>query len=202
MTAQAVTDGLQKIKPTSEQVSVYARRENELRQRYLKGVLDVDAVLEGLQRLMEMTRGCINCNGQPEIPNWADQEKPISQHIPCGMVDPAKLATEAVFQKNELYLNGEEFVARAQKLEGAMNACAFDFYARSENWKYLPEKDVDIIVFPNTVFRGSDGDRFVRYLYRGGLEWDRNFHWLDYGFGCRYRVAVLASLLPLAPETS
>lgn len=190
-TPKVVTDD-RKQKPTPEQVDNYTRRENELRQRYLKGVLDFDAVLDGLQKLMEMTRGCINCNAQPEIPSWAHSENPIILHLPCGMVDPSKLTTESVFEEGEEVLDGEVYIARAQKLPGAMNACAFDFYAKPENWKYLPA-DVDVIVFPKTIFRDPHGHRFVRYLYRHGAGWRRHYRWLDGGFGRRIRVAVLAS---------
>lgn len=200
MTAKSVNDDLQKIKPTPEQVDAYTRRENELRQRYLKGVLDFDAVLDGLQRIMEMTRGCINGNGQPKIPSWADQSNPITKHLPCGMIDPTKLAMASVFQEREEALNGEVFVTRAQKLD-SMNACAFDFYSRPENWKYLP-KDVEVIVFPKTVFRNSDGSRYMGCLYRFGARWDRVYRWLGGRFDRHGQVAVLASPLVLEAKPS
>lgn len=190
MTANAVTDD-QKQKPSAEQVDTYTRRESELRTRFLKGILEIGGVLDGLQKLMEMTRGVINCNGQPEIPSWARQDDPIIQHILCGMIDPARLGTVSVFQDGEEELDGEEYIARAEKVEGAMNACASDFYAKPENWKYLP-KDADIIVFPKTIFRNSDSDRYVRCLYRIGLEWHRGCSWLEHRFGRNYLVAVLA----------
>ncbi len=203
MTDKAVPDDRKVVneKPTAEQVDIYTRRENELRQRYLKGVLDFNAVLDGLQKLMEMTRGCINGNGQPEIPDWADKENPIIQHLPCGMIDPARFATISVFEKGEDILDGEEFIARAQKLD-SMNACAFDFYSKPENWRYLPT-DVDVIVFPKTIFRRSDGDRCVWCLYRHGSEWHRHDRWLAYRFARHHRVAVLASSAqPLGSKTS
>ena len=197
MTANAVTDGL---------VAAYTKREFELRQRFLKGVLDPETVLDGLQRLMEMTEGWINCNAQPEIPSWAHKKDPIIQHVLCGMVDPSRLSTVTVFEGEEEVLNGETYLSRAQRLDSSMNACALDFYARPENWKYLPT-DVDVIVFPKTVFRdsdgyrvfpktvfrNSDGNRCVRYLYRRGSTWYRYYDWLDSRFSRNYRVAVLAS---------
>lgn len=193
MTAtKAVSNDQQKQKPTAEQTDTYTRRENELRQRFLKGVLETDAILDGLQKLMEMTRGCINCNVQPEIPSWADTENPIIQHLPCGMIDPSKLVATDVFKEGEEYLEGEEFLVRAQKIDGSMNACAFDFYSKPENWKYLP-KDVDVIVFPKTVFRSSRGRRCVRFICRRGAEWDRLNRWLVSRFGRLCRVASLAS---------
>lgn len=192
MTAHAVIDDLAKSVPTAEEICSYSRRELELRQRLFKGVLDVGTVLEGLQGLMEMTAGCINCNAQPEIPNWAHMKNPIVQHILCGMIEPSKLSTASVFESEETVLDGEEYLIRAQALSGSMNACAFDFYARRENWKYLPG-DVDVVVFPKTVFRSLDGYRYVSYLYRDGSRWNRYYHWLGYGFSRRCWVAVLAS---------
>ncbi|KKQ03871.1 MAG: hypothetical protein US12_C0013G0009 [Parcubacteria group bacterium GW2011_GWA2_36_24] len=190
MTATAVTND-QKQKPTAEQVDTYTRRESELRQRYLKGILHIDGVLALLQQALELVKNFINCDYEPEIPSWADQENPISQHLRCGMVDPERLTTISVFGEKENTLDGEDFIARAQKLD-SMNACAFDFYAKPENWKYLP-KDVDVIVFPKTVFCYSLGYRFVRSLCRDGAGWGRCYDWLDDGFLRRYRVAVLAS---------
>ena len=196
MTTNVVTDD-QRQKPTPEQVDTYTRRIHELTQRYLKGVLDIPAALVGIQELMEMTGEFINCNVQPETPSWADQKNPIIQHLPCGMVDPARLTTASVFKEGEDVLGGEMFIARAQKLD-SMNACAFDFYAKPENWKYLP-KDADVIVFTKTVFRHSGGGRGARFLLRDGSEWDRHYGWLNGGFSRFFRVAVLT---PVAEQCS
>jgi hypothetical protein len=73
-----------------------------------------------------------------------------------------------------------------------LNACAFDFYAQPENWKYLPN-NVDVIVFPKTVFHSSSGNRYVWSLYRSGSAWNRSCHWLGGRFYRGSRVAVLAS---------
>jgi len=113
------------------------------------------------------------------------------------MIDPERLATANVFGGGESYIDGETFIARAQKLD-SMNACAFDFCAKPENWKYLP-KDADVIVFTKTVFRYSDGSRYVRYLYRNGLEWNRRYRRLGDGFRRDDRVAVLT---PVAEQCS
>ncbi len=146
---------------------------------------------------IEIPKGWINCNVQPEIPPWADKEKPIIQHLQCGRVDPSRFATANVFEKKEEYLDGEEYILRAQKLD-SMNACAFDFYA---NWKYLP-KDVEVIVFPKTVFRSSDGRRYVRCLFCRGARWLRDYRWLGSRFGRGFRVAVLASPKVLETKNS
>ena len=67
-----------------EQVDTYTRRESELRQRFLKGLLNVNGVLLLLQQALEFVKSFVNCNVQPEITDWADREKPIAEHKPCG----------------------------------------------------------------------------------------------------------------------
>ena len=131
MTANAVKNDQKKLhqKPTDQQVSVYARRESELRKRFLKGLLDTNGVLDLLQKALELVKGFINCNTQPEIPDWADKNKPIIEHALCGTIDPSRFSTAIVFKDGDGdVLEGEDFIARAQKLPGAMNACALDFY--------------------------------------------------------------------------
>ena len=191
--ATIATNDTKRKKPSATQVATFKSRVRELRARFEAGVLDPDITNDGLQRLMEMTRGSVNCNAQPEIPSWADQERPIIQHNACGMVDPSKLSTPSVFAEGEEVLEGKEYLARAQKLPGSANACAFDFYSKPENWKYLPKEDtgVNVIVFPQTVFRRSCGRHCVRCLYRDGAEWLRLYYWIGHGFSRRFQVAVL-----------
>jgi hypothetical protein len=106
------------------------------------------------------------------------------------MVDPGRLAAVSVFGDREEFFYSEEFLIRAQKLAGSMNACALDFYARAENWKYLPA-DAEVIVFPNTVFRHPGGNSGVRHLCRVGLEWRRGCSLLSGRFGRVCRVAAI-----------
>lgn len=118
MTAKAVTDDLvRSLTPTLEQVNAYTRREFELRGRFLRGVLDADMTLDGLQTLMEMTAGCINCNAQPEIPGWADKKNLIIQHILCGMVDPARLSTASVFVGGRCSVVGRLLLERKSSIQ-------------------------------------------------------------------------------------
>src|SRR3989344_5546204 len=141
---------------------------------------------------MGMVRGFINCDADPEIPDWADQVNPILKHIKRGVIDdPSRITAESVFRDGDGdSLDGEEFIRRAQALPSSANACAFDFYTKPENWDYLP-KDVDVIVFPQTEFRYySDGSRGVWYLYRRGAKWRRHYVWAGNQFGRTYRVAV------------
>ena len=103
----------------------------------------------------------------------------------------SRIVATDVFLGGEDVLEGEEYMTRALKLD-SMNACAFDFYAKPENWKYLP-KDVDVLVFPKTEFRYSSGRRCVRCLYRDGSGWGRVYCCVDGRFDRDCRVAALAS---------
>lgn len=163
-----------RVEMTEEQAEAYAMLESRLRSGLLEGSLKPDAVIDGLKKLAETARGMVNCDITPMIPGWADEESPIIQHIPCGMVDPAKLTTVNVSKIGEFVTAVEVFVDRAQKLPGAMNACMFDFYAKWQNWKYLPT-NVSTIFFPNTIFRGRVRSmRYVCFLQRDGISWCKN----------------------------
>ena len=141
----------------------------------------------------------IDCNIQPRIPSWADKISPIIQHVPCGMIDSRKFTVGNVFKEGEEYLEGGDYISRAQALEGSMNACAFDFYTKSENWEYVNWKcvpeGVNIVVFPKTIFLYSVPYSFrcVRCLCRNSFFDERNEYCrqLDRGFGRGFGVAVL-----------
>lgn len=143
---------------------------------------------------VEGTHDYINCDAQPRIPSFT--EGSIIQHILGGMVDPAKLIVADVFRAGEDSLKGEEFIRRAQALPGVMNACALDFFAQSENWKYLPKGD-NWIVFAGTIFCNGvgnmDNNHYVRSISRLGRGWDTTFGWLSDFWHRDCRVAVLAS---------
>ncbi|MFA6536696.1 MAG: hypothetical protein WC250_03150 [Candidatus Paceibacterota bacterium] len=183
--------------PTDEQIKAYASLERQLRSDFLGGTTNPGVILKRLEKLKETARGMVNCDIAPRIPSWADQENPIVQHIPGGVVDPSRLATVDVFDGGEVpHNNVRELIARGQKLPGAMNACMFDFYAKWENWKYLP-KNVSRIVFPNTIFCsiwGSHGYNSVCYLGYDGLSWCKQNQKLEWGIHSA-RVAVNTSFL-------
>ncbi len=133
----------------------------------------------------------IDCNILPQTPSWADQSNPIVRHTPGGIIDPSKLIAANVFADGDDVLEGEEFMKRAQKPD-SMNACAFDFYSKLENWKYIPE-GVDVLVFANTMFRDSDGRHCVRCLCRNGAKWVQGCDYVGAWFSRSCRVARLAS---------
>jgi hypothetical protein len=105
------------------------------------------------------------------------------------MIHPATIGARNVLNEGETFLNGKEFIARAQELE-SLNACAFDFYKRRENWKYLPDVGVTI-VFPKTVFFDGYGDGLVRTLVKRGAKWVESYVWVNDRFEQGSWVAVV-----------
>lgn len=113
-----------------------------------------------------------------------------------------KLEAVQVLKDGEDYIHSEEWLKRAKEItKGTMNDEVFEFYAQKENWHLLPE-DCDWLFFPDTEFRHSVGDRCVRYLYRYGAEWYRDYILLRDRFVRRCRVARLASASPSETQTS
>ena len=55
--ATIATNDTKRKKPSATQVATFKSRVRELRARFEAGVLDPDITNDGLQRLMEMTRG-------------------------------------------------------------------------------------------------------------------------------------------------
>lgn len=181
----------------------------ELVEQLDRPVIDVDGlqwgmvhgcdlpIVRGVRAVPDVTRSVqegrtlINCNVRPTKPTWINARGSNMKHFFCGMVDPTKISVRNVLNHGEDRLAAKEFLERARRLRGAMNACAFDFYSKSDNWKYLP-REAHLIVFPNTVFRGFDREFYVPYLYQYGVKWVRQFFHLKRMFDSSCLVAALA----------
>lgn len=194
MTAEnAVTDD-QRVKPMPEQVDTYARREVELRQRFLKGVLDTEGVLDGLQALQGRNRvAMVDLGADPYLPNgWS-----VDEHRK-GKV--AKLERKG----DDLYLDGKKiefWLSREQKhgvITGTtlraklkdkpvLNANVLDYLLKNPH--LIPNSwQGKWVFFWGTIYCDSDGDLCVRCLCWG---WD--YSWLGSGFGSGSLAAVSAS---------
>src|SRR3990167_4592851 len=103
------------------------------------------------------------------------------------------------YGKRRRNLKGEEWLKRAQALSGGlMNDDALAFYERKENWHLLPR--TDYLYFPDTVFRGADGNLSVRVLDWFGERWYRDYDWLHSHWDGRRPSVSLAS--PQSSEVS
>jgi hypothetical protein len=131
----------------------------------------------------------INCNATPETPFWFEgneQKNPIISHTPGGRIDPSKIQMVSVHRQAEVLLNPSLFLARAQAIPGAANACAFDFFQKPENQHYLGiGRTSTVLVFPNTLF----ARQIIRTLTFNG-HWHRTVLLGSIPFGHLYKVAV------------
>lgn len=166
--------------------------------------LDPVKVLKALQGIVEGDfdhvpvgrKVFINCDAHPYIPNdWK-----VEEHHKGGELefDPTKV----VFYLDEGQKNGRTIVGNELRKRFAdkpvMNACVLDFLLANTNlipeaWKQDGEGRTRYIYFWGTVYRDSDGDLYVRYLFWSGGRWGWGCRWLDRGWDGQYPAAVSAS---------
>lgn len=102
-----------------------------------------------------------------------------------------KLFLHSFLNEGENYVSGEKMLKRAKKmgdLAGQLHAERILTQADTipDEWKKY------FLLFPGTVWRGSDGDLRVPYLgWRGG-EWCLLFGWLVSGFRSHCRLVRLS----------
>lgn len=109
--------------------------------------------------------------------------------VPLGGEPTLELAE--FLRDGESYVSGEIMLARAMELgqmAGQSHAERMLVLASKipESWRaFVP-------VFPGTVWRDQDGDRFVPYFYRYGGRWFLLWHCLDGGWGRDDRLVRLS----------
>jgi hypothetical protein len=185
MTTKVVTD---------DTLGVLGRRYHELFDRVRKGVLDPQAVLDGMQTLIEgaaPTGAVVDLVDSPFCPDGCTLE----EHRRGGSRD---LATA----KLGLYLSGaqerESVVGHDLRKEVAdkpvLNANDLDFLLKPENQHLITEdwKEKKVF-FWGTIYRCAGGSLYVRCLCWHSGSWGRYYCWL----GCDWRsggpAAVVAS---------
>ena len=188
---------------TDEQLGILARRQNDLFRRVREGTLPVERVLGGLQSLIEGAfdaipvgpNRLIDCDTAPYIPNgWS-----VESHAKGGKIefDPSKITLYfSARQKNGKTIVGHDL---RKELEGkpVLNACVLDHLLANthlipDSWKKNEKGETLYHLFWNTVYRDSNGNLCVRYLYWGCGGWFWDCRWLGGRFDGR-RPAVLAS---------
>jgi hypothetical protein len=79
------------------------------------------------------------------------------------------------------YISGEEMATRAVSLNVNFGQRRAEYYLKHQD--EIPECfQVCVLVFPGTVWRDRDGNRYVPYLYWFGERWHSSFYRLVYGF--------------------
>ncbi|TAK03268.1 hypothetical protein EPO34_04345 [Patescibacteria group bacterium] len=166
--------------------------------------LDPQAVMDALQQIVEGNfdavpkglRSLIDCDASPTcLDGWK-----VVEHVKGGQLDfdPSKIALyldEA--QKEKKGIVGNEL---RTKLKGkpVLNANVLDHLLDNTNlipasWKQDENGNTHHILFWGTIYRGSGGRLFVRYLYWLGRQWLWNHYYLGSAFGVESPSAILAS---------
>ena len=196
---------------TDEQLGVYARCEHELFDRARRGTIPIDRVLQSLQDMLEGnfdaipvgSRRLVDCDATPFIPDGC-QIKPEDQlpNVVRGQIEFD--APKVGFHLDDGQKAGSFVVGTPLKLKLKLadkmfyGAQVLDHLLANTNlipdsWKTDEQGCTRYIFFWGTIYRDSDGNLYVRYLYWGGGRWYWNHRWLSCDFGGRNPAAVPAS---------
>lgn len=134
----------------------------------------------------------IDCDAEPFVPNGWE----VEEHQKGG-----RLLWDALAQADCLYLsaaqkNGDSIEGNKLRKELAgkpvLSANVLDYLLANQH--LIPEEWKDkAVFFWGTVYRGSGGGLYVRYLYWDGDRWDWNYHWLGLVWYVNYPAALRAS---------
>ena len=133
----------------------------------------------------------IDCDADPFIPSYL---KEVVSHQRDGrfVFDPTKIKLYlSPNQKNGKFIKGEQLQTELAN-ESVLNANILDYLLANpiiipDEWKGK------CIFFWGTVYRGSRGGLYVRYLYFRGGEWRSDDDWLGRGWRGGDPAAVRAS---------
>ncbi len=91
----------------------------------------------------------------------------------------------------ESYVNGEEMKQRAIKLNAHLGQGHAEYLEANQDRIPKEFRGKYYLVFPGTVWQGSDGDRGVPCLYWFGDRWFLSFFWLGGGWYLNCRLVCL-----------
>ncbi len=121
----------------------------------------------------------IDCSADPFCPDgWT-----VEEHRKAGQLEwnPAKVKLFLdLGQQNGRCLKGHD-LREAIKNQPVLNACVLDWLLAHP--KFIPENwKGKYVFFWGTIYRGSDGHPYVRYLDWRGDRWDWDCRWLGGGW--------------------
>ncbi|MEK7611768.1 MAG: hypothetical protein AAB407_00230 [Patescibacteria group bacterium] len=137
----------------------------------------------------------VDCDVDPMIPDgWK-----IEDHQKGGQWkwDPAKVNLFLSDpQKEGKTIRGTELRKQLQG-QPVLNACVLDYllahpYLIPEDWKQDDKGRTRYTFFWGTIYRHSNGNLGVRYLYWDGGRWDWSCRWLDDGWDGQDPAALRA----------
>ena len=173
----------------------------------LRRILNDDVVVHDMVKVLrgsvvvQAIEHVVDCDVDPYIPSGWSLKDEGAEHRKGGMV---KLERRG----DDLYVNGKKielFLAEGQKdgIKGhqlrsmlaeklVLNANILDYLLK--NPKLIPESWKDkYVFFWGDVYRDSDGDLYVRYLFWGVAGWGWGYYGLGSDFFGDYPAAVSAS---------
>lgn len=152
--------------------------------------------LEGVKHFLRgevgvVTNHVINLDAKPFVPNgWQ-----LEEHIKGGQFawDKAKVGLHLEpEQQNGKVIFAHELRKRLEN-QPVLNANALDYLLA--NSELIPDEwKGKYVFFWGTIYRYSDGLRYVRCLYWGGDRWHCGNDWLDLVWDSSRPAAVLASI--------
>ena len=142
------------------------------------------------QAIITIVKHVVDCNADPfTLEGWK-----VKEHHKGGQMewDPEKVK----FYLSENQLDGK--VIEGNKLHKELakmrlaNACLLDYLLAHP--ELIPDEwKGKLIFFWGTIYRNSNGNLCVRYLYWNGDRWEWGYNWLGTDFLDYYPAAVLAS---------
>lgn len=149
---------------------------------------NIKAVLNGVAEIV-LIKHVIDLDADPFVP----EDCTVEEHQKQGQFqwDPAKIQLFLSKKQQKGYIEGH-MLRKELKGKPILNANILDYLFSHpelipEEWK---EKN---IFFWGTIYRDSDGDLYVRYLYWGGGKWCWDYGWLVIDLRVSSPAAVLAS---------
>jgi len=167
------------VRVTDDQLGRYYRKTAAIADRLGKS-LAFDDVMDALQRVHDGQFG----TGAPNFTH--DMRKDGWQLLEdCGFIPAitsvADLEPVSFLRDGEARVNGETMATRAKELKVALGQKQAEYLL--EHQGEIPEEFRKYyLVFPGTVWLGSDGYRLVPCLDWDGDKWCLSWIWLDVGF--------------------
>lgn len=177
-----------------------ARQQNDLFRRVREG-LDPELVSRGIQNLIEGRFDGISANTlltvdysvRPSLVKFDTVEHPDRKDV--ATIDLSKVSRVLTLREDETFVGGEENLRRLKKRAEETGETLLDVRVLEELLKHphlIPEEwKKGVTYFLGTIFRDSDGNRYVVCLVGDGGRWGWSHRWLEVSWSFDKFAAVL-----------
>lgn len=156
---------------------------------------EILAYLRGLSEIKPIHR--IDCDAAPFVPDgWSYHEE---DQLPSCVKGAFIWDLSKVFlhlsngQKDDWSIEGNDLLKELES-QPVLPANVLDYLFKSENQHLIPEEwKGQAVVFWGTLYRRSDGDLYVRFLYWDGSAWGWRCAWLGGDFDSSLPALLRAS---------